>query len=287
MNYTAKLPKILLAIFIMVFSFTVLTSKIPESQYIQKTIQRLEDSQSTLMAFSGTTIATSLAISALPDDFASPLASTVSDLNTYFIFLFAVLFVEKLIVIEGIKISFAYIIPAVCILYIISILTTKEVFKTFATKLLILGISLIIVIPVSTHFTEIVCEDYLIYVDETIADADAGAGKINEVMATSNEDATFFDKLSDAFKTAIRDVSDLLTYFKNIVKKCVNSVAIMIVTTFVLPLLTLMLFRWLLKELFALHFPTPNIQIRLPHKKQKNLTEQTDLVSTEDHTCRK
>jgi hypothetical protein len=287
MNYTAKLPKILLAIFIMVFSFTVLTSKIPESQYIQKTIQRLEDSQSTLMAFSGTTIATSLAISALPDDFASPLASTVSDLNTYFIFLFAVLFVEKLIVIEGIKISFAYIIPAACILYIISILTTKEVFKTFATKLLILGISLIIVIPVSTHFTEIVCEDYLIYVDETIADADAGAGKINEVMSTSNEDATFFDKLSDAFKTAIRDVSDLLTYFKNVVKKCVNSVAIMIVTTFVLPLLTLMLFRWLLKELFALHFPTPNIQIRLPHKNQKNLTEHTDFISTEDHTCRK
>ena len=287
MNYTAKLPKILLAIFIMVFSFTVLTSKIPESQYIQKTIQRLEDSQSTLMAFSGTTIATSLAISALPDDFASPLASTVSDLNTYFIFLFAVLFVEKLIVIEGIKISFAYIIPAACILYIISILTTKEVFKTFATKLLILGISLIIVIPVSTHFTEIVCEDYLIYVDETIADADAGAGKINEVMATSNEDATFFDKLSDAFKTAIRDVSDLLTYFKNVVKKCVNSVAIMIVTTFVLPLLTLMLFRWLLKELFALHFPTSIMQFKLPHKKQKNLTEQTDLVSTEDHACRK
>lgn len=287
MNYTAKLPKILLAIFIMVFSFTVLTYKIPESQYIQKTIERLEDSQSTLMAFSGTTIATSLAISALPDDFASPLASTVSDLNTYFIFLFAVLFVEKLIVIEGIKISFAYIIPAACILYIISILTTKEVFKTFATKLLILGISLIIVIPVSTHFTEIVCEDYLIYVDETIADADAGAGKINEVMATSNEDATFFDKLSDAFKTAIRDVSDLLTYFKNVVKKCVNSVAIMIVTTFVLPLLTLMLFRWLLKELFALHFPTSIMQFKLPHKKQKNLTEQTDLVSTEDHACRK
>lgn len=287
MNYTEKLPKILLAIFIMVFSFTVLTYKVPESQYIQKTIERLEDSQSTLMAFSGTTIATSLAISALPDDFASPLASTVSDLNTYFIFLFAVLFVEKLIVIEGIKISFAYIIPAACILYIISILTTKEVFKTFATKLLILGISLIIVIPISTHFTEVVCEDYLIYVDETIADADAGAGKINEVMAASNEDATFFDKLSDAFKTAIRDVSDLLTYFKNVVKKCVNSVAIMIVTTFVLPLLTLMLFRWLLKELFSLHFPTPNIQIRLPHKKQKISAESTDLISTEDQTCRK
>lgn len=282
MNLTEKLAKILFAIFIMVFSFTVLTHKIPESEYVQKTIERLDESQNTIMTFSGTTIATSLAISALPDDFASPLASTVSDLNTYFIFLFAVIFVEKLIVIEGIKISFAYIIPAACILYVLSILTTKEVFKNFATKLLILGISIIMVIPVSTHFTETVCEDYLVYVDETIAEADAGAAKINEVMASSNEESTFFDKLSDAFKTAIESMSDLLTYFENVVKKCVNSVAIMLVINFVLPLLILMLFRWLLNELFALHFPTSNIQISLPRRKQKDSAEETALISTED-----
>jgi len=287
MNHTKKLVKILFAIFIMVFSFTVLTYKIPESEFVQKTIEHLNESQNTLMTFSGTTIATSMAISALPDDFASPLASTVSDLNTYFIFMFAVLFVEKLIVIEGIKISLAYIIPAACILYVISLLTSKEVFKNFAIKLLILGISLIIVIPFSTHFTETVCEDYMVYVDETIAEANAGASKINEVMTEDNEDDTFFEKLSNAFKTAIQDVSDLLTYFKNVVKKCVNSVAIMIVTTFVLPLLILMLFRWLLKELFALHFPIPNNQIRLPHKKQRISEEKTALITREDEACKK
>lgn len=294
MNLTEKLAKILFAIFIMVFSFTVLTYKIPESEYVQTTIDRLEKSQNTVMTFSGTTLATSLAISALPDDFASPLASTISDLNTYFIFMFAVIFVEKLIVIEGIKISFAYIIPAACILYVISILTTKEVFKNFATKLLILGISIIIVIPFSTHFTETVCQDYLAYVDETIAEADAGAAKINEVMTLGDEESTFFDKLSDAFKTAVQGVSDLMTYFKNVVRKCVNSVAIMLVTTFVLPLLILMLFRWLLKELFALHIPIPNIQLtniqlpniplKIPNRKRNISTEETGLVATEDET---
>ena len=86
-----KLVKILLIVFAMVFSFTVLTHLIPESKYIQETIGHLEDSQNTIMKFSGTTIATSLSLSALPNDFASPLASTVSDLNTYFIFIFAVL----------------------------------------------------------------------------------------------------------------------------------------------------------------------------------------------------
>ena len=273
-----KLVKILAIVFLMVFSFTVLTHVIPESKFVQDTVKHLEDSQNTIMKFSGTTIATSLSLSALPNDFASPLASTVSDLNTYFIFIFAVLFVEKLLVIEGIKIALVWMIPAACILGILAIVFEKEMFKNFAKKLLILGISVILVVPMSTHFTETVCADYLTYVDETIEEADAGAGKINEIMAEGNEQATFFDKLSDAFKTAISDVNDLLAYFKNVVKKCVNSVAVMIVTTFVLPMLVMLLFRWLLTELFALHLPAPKVSIKLPKELKNKFRKETDLI---------
>ena len=273
-----KLVKILAIVFLMVFSFTVLTHVIPESKFVQDTVKHLEDSQNTIMKFSGTTIATSLSLSALPNDFASPLASTVSDLNTYFIFIFAVLFVEKLLVIEGIKIALVWMIPAACVLGILAIVFEKEMFKNFAKKLLILGISVILVVPMSTHFTETVCADYLTYVDETIEEADAGAGKINEIMAEGNEEATFFDKLSDAFKTAISDVNDLLAYFKNVVKKCVNSVAVMIVTTFVLPMLVMLLFRWLFTELFALHLPAPKVSIKLTKELKNKFRKETDLI---------
>ena len=279
--FTEKTAKILFWAFIAIFSIVVLARKIPEAEFVQNTVDRLEESQNTIMAFSGTTIATSLAISALPDDFASPLASTVSDLNTYFVFMFAVLFVEKLLVVEGIKIALMYIIPIACLLYVLSLLTAREMFKNFGIKLMILGISIIFVIPFSTHFTETVCEDYLDYVDETIAEADAGAAKINEVMASGNEESSFFDKLSNAFKTAIQSVTDLLNYFKNVIKKCVNSVAIMLVTTFVVPLLMLMLFRWLLKELFALHIPMPSVKISLPNRRHDHKATKTELNSAE------
>jgi predicted PurR-regulated permease PerM len=189
-----------------------------------------------------------------------------------------VLFVEKLLVIEGIKIALVWMIPAACVLGILAIVFEKEMFKNFAKKLLILGISVIMVVPMSTHFTETVCADYLTYVDETIEEADAGAGKINEIMAEGNEEATFFDKLSDAFKTAISDVNDLLAYFKNVVKKCVNSVAVMIVTTFVLPMLVMLLFRWLLTELFALHLPAPKVSIKLPKELKNKFRKETDLI---------
>jgi len=277
MKNTEQIAKILFFVFIAVFSLTVLSSKLPETKVMQNTITHLEKNQNVIMSFSGASLGISLGISALPDDFASPLASTVSDLNTYFILLFAVIFVEKLVVVEGTKIALTYIIPAACVLYIIAILTAKHTFKSIAAKLMILGISLVIVIPASTHFTEAVCADYIAYVDETIAQTDAGAAKISEIMSAGDEDSTVFDKLSNAFKTAIQGVSDLLTYFRNIIKKCVNSVAILLVTNFVLPLMILMLFQWLLTELFAIHIPTPNIPAKLPHPKHPKKAETKHL----------
>ena len=264
MKRIEKVIRILFVVFVMVLSMNVLFYKIPETKWVQESIESLEKSQDTIMTFSGTTIATSIAISALPDDFASPLASTISDLNVYFVFMLIVVFVEKLLVVEGIKIALAYIIPVACILYAIYILNTKDVFKDFAKKLLILGIAVIAVIPVSTHFTENVCKDYMAYVEQTIEETEAGADEINNSGSI------------------IQNVGNMLTYFKNVVKKCVNSVAIMVVITFVVPLLVLMLFRWLLKELFALHIPIPNKQLEDLQNKLKGLVQKNELISKED-----
>lgn len=282
-----KLVRILLAIFIAVFSFCVLANKVPEAEWIENTIVSLDESKNTIMEFSGATIATSLAISALPDDFASPLANTLTDMNKYFVFIFAVLFVEKLIVVEGIEIAFSYIIPIACLLYALAVLFGKTLFKEFAAKIAILAIAVVVVVPFSTHFTETICEEYLVYVDETIAEAEAGAAKVNDVMAESNEETNIFEKLSKAFETAIKDVKMLLEYFNNVIKKCVNSIAIMMVTTFVLPLLVLVFFKWLLKELFSL-----NINVSIPKIRQfwskeeanKEVYKETELVCVEDES---
>ncbi|MDE7247788.1 MAG: hypothetical protein K2N43_07860, partial [Lachnospiraceae bacterium] len=47
--HTEKLAKILLAIFIMVFSIFVLAYKIPESRFVQETLENLEESKATVM----------------------------------------------------------------------------------------------------------------------------------------------------------------------------------------------------------------------------------------------
>lgn len=264
MKHIEKIVRILAVVFVMVLSINVLFYKIPESKWVQNSIDSLEKSQDTIMTFSGTTIATSIAISALPDDFASPLAQTISDLNVYFVFMLIIVFVEKLLVVEGIKIALACVIPVACVLYAIYVLSTKMVFKDFAKKLLILAIAVITVIPVSTHFTETVCEDYMDYVDQTIEETEAGADEINNSTSV------------------IQNVENMLIYFKNVVKKCVNSVAIMVVITFVVPLFVMLLFRWLLKELFSLHIPIPEKHLADLQNKVKGLVQKNELISKED-----
>lgn len=282
MRFTGeKVVKILLPLFIAVLSMVVLTRVVPQTQYVQSTIKQLEDNQNLVMAFSGSTLATSLALSSLPEDFATPLAGTVSDMNMYFIVLYAVIFIEKLIAVEGTKIALRIIIPIACGFYIISALSDKERFKNFGTKLMIFGISLVLVIPVSVHVTNAVCSDYMTYVEETISEASNGAGKINELMTTEN-DTTFFEKISDAFKTAIQGINDLLTYFKNVIKRCITSIAILLITNFALPVAILFIFKWLLKELFAITLPVPAALTRLPRMPKPIDDDDDDFIAIED-----
>lgn len=263
-----KTVKILFAIFIMVISICVFSVKVPEMKYVNETIEKLDDSRDRVMTFSGSTLTASTAISLLPKDWANPLANSLADMNKYFVFMFAVIFLEKLLVVEGIKISFVYIIPAACGLYILSVLLSKTKFKEWAIKFLILGLAVICVIPFSTHFTEKIGGDYLAYVDETIEEANVGAKKIYDIKAVNEEEDVFLEKISDMFVNAFQGVKDLFTYFNNLIKKCINSIAMMIVITFVVPLFILVFFRWLLKELFSLH-----LNILVPEIKEKDIVK--------------
>ena len=275
-----KAVKILVITLVMVISICVLSVKVPEMEYVTESIESLDESRDRVMTFSGSTLTASTAISLLPKDWANPLANSLADMNKYFVFMFVVIFLEKLIVVEGIRIAFVYIIPAACVLYILSVLFSKDKIKEWAIKFLILGLAVICVVPFSTHFTKKVGADYLTYVDETIEEANAGAEKIYDIKAENEEEDVFLDKISDVFVNAFQGVKDLLTYFNNLIKKCINSIAMMIVITFIVPMFILVFFRWLLNELFSLH-----LNIFVPQIKEtyivKKISEKRNISENE------
>lgn len=261
-KHAALAIKILLLTLAAALSFFVAATKLPESNFVRDSLESVEDSSNTVMKFSAATLSTSLAISALPDDFATPLADSLADMNVYFVAILVVLFLEKILIRYGIKVAFAILIPLACFAGILFVVTKRSILKGVAIRLCVLGLAVAFVVPCNTHITGIVASDLTAYVDDTIEETEGGAGKLNEAMEGGSEDKTMFEKLSDLFQTAIRDISDLMLHFQNTIRRCMNSIAILILTNCLMPLLTFFVLKWLLRELFQIAIPLPPMSKR-------------------------
>ena len=262
-KYAEPVRNILILVLIGVFSFFVITSWLPDRGFIKDSIESVEESSNTVMKFSAATLSTSLAISALPDDFATPLADSLADMNIYFIAILVMLHFEQLLIRYGVKLAFAIAIPVACGIGILSILLKKELLKGIAARVAVLGLAVALVVPCSTHITNYVAADLTAYVENTIADTEDGADKLNEAMDGGTEEQTIFEKLSDLFQTAINDMSNLLTHFQNTIRKCMNSIAILILTNCLMPIVNFFILKWILKETFHIALPMP--QMRRKH----------------------
>lgn len=254
--------KILLLLLVAAVSFFGLTSWVPDSDFVEQSVEHVEESNNTVMKFSAATLSTSLAISALPDDFATPLAESLSDMNIYFVAILVVLFLEKILILYGVKMAFAIIIPLACGVGVLALLTKKSFLKSFAVRVCILGLAVALVVPCSTHITGIVAADLTAYVDNTIEETSDGADKLNEAVEGGAEDQTVFERLSDLFQTAVSGVSDLMLHFQNTIRQCMNSIAILILTNCLMPLMTFFILKWILKELFQIAIPLPPLRGR-------------------------
>ncbi len=255
--------RVLALLLVAALSFVVVAEKVPESGFIKESIESLEASSDTVLKLSAATLSTSLAISALPDDFATPLAETLADMNVYFIVILAVLFFEKVLIQYGIKLAFMVFIPAACVIGAVSHHKKLVVLKGFAVRLCVLGLAIAFVVPCSTHITNYVASDfteYTEYINETIAETENSADKLNEVMYGGEDNKNIFEKLSDLFETAIRSVSDFMLHFRNTIRKCMNSIAILIMANCLMPLLTFFVLKWVLKETFQIVIPTPPLR---------------------------
>lgn len=278
-KHAAVTVKILSLLLAAALSFFVVTRTLPESKLVGNSLDSVERSSETVMKFSAATLSASLAISALPDDFATPLADSLADMNIYFVAILVVLFLEKILIRYGIQAAFAILVPLSCALGIAFVATKRDLLKSLAVRLCVLGLALAFVVPCSTRLTGVVAADLTDYVNETIEQTQSGAGKLNEAMDSGDEDKTVFEKLSDLFQSAINDISDLMLHFQNTIRKCMNSVAILILTDCLMPLLTFFILKWLLKELFQIAIPLPPMRRRRGGDTEAGSKPDTELVA--------
>lgn len=261
------------------FAFVSKVASKPENH--KTTIASLDDKKETVLELTAATTATSALITLLPGDTATPIAEKMADLSTYLLVVLCAIFLEKyLVTITGYA-AFRYLIPAACVLFLINLAVNNETIKKLASKLLIFGLAIFFVVPASVKMSDLIENTYRAQIESAMQEAkdtqnivgdvsdstEVGNDTSNNKEDSSSNDTTsdngvfgFLDKAKDAISSAKDSVSDavsnvaisseeLVKKVENTLNRFIEAVAVMIITSCVIPILVLVFFFWLVKIL--------------------------------------
>lgn len=249
--------KLRLAVIPLVIAFLsvfVLAGVASSPRFHADTIAALDEKQTTVLELTAASTAASAAITLLPGDTATPIAEKLADLSTGFLLVLCAIYLEKyLLTITG-MVTFDFLIPAACILYLAHLFGGWEVPRVLARKLVIFGLAIVLVIPAGVKVSDLIEDTYRTSIDAAVESAKESAGEVEDSSGQLAEETEegflegLLSKLTDGIAAIGSGVSEKVG---ETVNRLVEALAIMLVTACVIPILVLLFFIWLIKTLFS------------------------------------
>lgn len=227
-------------------------------------IGTLDEKKGNVMVLATTTTAASAAISALPNDMGTPIADKLVDFSSYFMVILAVIYLEKFLLTTLGFLGFGILIPVACALFAVAVFLrrgtlTRVNLQRLGTKLAAFGLALALVVPVSVWLTDNVDATF----DESLAASNAAAQEATEQLEESAQEQTQEDQgLLGGIASAVQEgwngltqgAQQALDSLGDQLNTMIDTLAVMIVTSCLIPLLVLILFLQLVKIITGLDF---------------------------------
>ena len=273
-----KQKKILFAlipIVIALLSFFVIARFTSSTEFNAKTIQSLDDKKTTVMELAIASTAASAAITLIPGDVGTPIANKLADLSSYFLIILCAIYLEKyLVTITGYA-AFKILVPIACVFFSGYLLWRKEILRVVAQKFLLFGLAVYLVIPASVKVADMIETTYASSIESTIETAkqttdeiESETGESGQVDDKSSNEKSQSDSDSDSkenaggffsglFNKVQEGVSTATANVENVLNNFIEALAILLVTSCLIPILVLIFFVWLVKMLLGLNIDIP------------------------------
>lgn len=240
-------------------SYFKVSEYVSSPQTHAETIKVLDEKKLTAVELTTSVATTSVAISAIPGDATTPIANQISGLTPYLLVVVSALFLEKfLLTITGF-VAFRYLIPITCLLLGIYIFYRKDFLAKLAFKLAIFAVAITLIIPASVKVTTLIESTFHESMSQTF-------NTVEEITEEAEKDDT------NSFWNFLNNIGNGIANLTENAKKCINvfidAVAVLVITTCVIPILVLFFFVWILKILFSVNIDLTMIQKMLPVKKK-------------------
>ena len=189
------------------------------------------------MTLSGGAAATSATLSLLPGDMCTPLAEQLAELAKYFLLILSALYLEKFLISLSGYISFMILIPLACLIVCVAVMTGKQNLTRTAAKIALIGIIIFGIVPASVKLSDMVYQTQASKVNDAIDD-------YNNLEIEGDGESGLFNEFNTITNETIENVSSFMD-------NLLESLAVMIVTSCVIPLLVFFFLVWLVKVVFS------------------------------------
>lgn len=243
-NTTTKILKFVIPLLIACISIFVLAKYAASPELHANTIRSLDEKKTTVMELTAASTATSAAITLIPGDTATPIAEKLADLSGYFLIVLCAIYLEKyLVTITGYA-AFVVLIPAACVLYSSSVFVKGRACRRMANKLLAFACAIVLIIPASVKVSNLIEATYQSSINETIDSVRETAEELEESAEEEESSTGIFSKIKDGVSGITEQAEQMLNQF-------LESLAIMLVTSCIIPILVILFFAWIIKMLFG------------------------------------
>lgn len=298
---------VVILLLVAILSVTVIGKYASAPENHQKTIASLDEKKQTVMELTAASTVTSALITLLPGDTATPIAEKMADVSGYLLVVLCAIYLEKYLVTITGYVAFTYLIPIACGLWILNLIFANATVRKLAAKLAVFGLAISLVVPASVKISDLIGDTYQAQIEATIEDAKntqnilenssvvddtyatetTGIGTTGTATQNTQEKdnsttgsvTNIFDWAKDAISNAQESVSnvvdnvvvsseDLVQKVENSLNHFIEAVAVMIITSCVIPMLVLLLFFWMVKIVLDVDLSGVKIKGMLPEHKE-------------------
>ncbi len=234
------------------------------------TIEVIDQKKGNVLALTTSCVALSAGITALPGDTGTPVAEQLAQLSGNLGIVLAVLYLEKYLLTILWSVGLGILIPFALVLFAISLgihgrWSTSTVIRRVATRVLVVAIIGMVLVPASVWVSQKVDETYRVSIEQAqqkAADAgDSDSSKASKKKTESTESKNVLEQLADGASGLVTSVTSgakqMTDEIVQQVTDLIEGVIVMIVTSCVIPLLVLVAFLWLGHVLLGIDISGP------------------------------
>lgn len=234
------------------------------------TIEVIDQKKGNVLALTTSCVALSAGITALPGDTGTPVAEQLAQLSGNLGIVLAVLYLEKYLLTILWSVGLGILIPFALVLFAISLgihgrWSTSTVIRRVATRVLVVAIIGMVLVPASVWVSQKVDETYRVSIEQAqqkAADAaDSDSSKASKKKTESTESKNVLEQLADGASSLVTSVTSgakqMTDEIVQQVTDLIEGVIVMIVTSCVIPLLVLAAFLWLGHTLLGIDISGP------------------------------